>query len=218
MVDGIGQVWWEGGFRAGWSCSLPDCLPGFIRPDPGVGESGGYSVLQVGAGPNSGVRYVGAASFYSSRGSRLHPQLESNSSTAWTSSDSGQQGCSPFRWYDMNNCMGSNASQSLIDGIMAHEGSGSGGGNGHQAFWVAEAGKPNYDPWRQVESITGASDTEVHTQVATAVTTAQGSLKSAVCAKGEPTGNLPTGQFWFYSGVNNDFRPRAITEGGHSCS
>jgi hypothetical protein len=103
-----------------------------------------------------------------------------------------------MNWYQANDCLGGASSQAFVAGVMNHEGYGSTGTNGHQSFYESEAGQTAYDPMTAVEKLVEMSPSALADAVRDEVNNRSNTLKAAVEAKGEPSGNFPSAVRWLW--------------------
>jgi len=199
----IGDVVVGSTLIAGWNCTPPDCVRGFILPDIPGGESGGYTTTSVqGNGPNGGVHYVTSADFQSSRASNLHPNLKGGQT--WQLSPSQQAQCNgaqALTWLAANACLGNSVASAWLAAAWEHEGFGY-SGDGHQAHMQAAAATLGNDPEAQLEPLVGQDAQELAMLISIRLALAGNNI---INSHNEPSSNHPGGSVWAWHPTSLQF-------------
>ncbi len=146
-------------FEWGYTCANvhvadASCEGRIIQPSYENGETGGYTLGEVSAGPNEGLAYVLSADFGIHTDAAINPRLDPADTVMFSGGE-----CSPANWWTINKCeaefhtndngLDSVGMELQLDsfrtGVMNHEAYGSVGNNGHTAHIRMAAGEVNPD-------------------------------------------------------------------------
>lgn len=155
---------------SGCGASGPRRIDPTVHSDSGL--DAGYEEAEVAAGPNAGLWYVTGADYGMNRISLLNPYLEPDGPTRELSHSDDRKACRQplglkgqdpvvVNWYDYNDLCRSNPPTDMLDGILSHEGFGTGNidanANGHEARARWSARKSGNDPTETVEAVVADS-------------------------------------------------------------
>jgi|GEM_PF-2361015 len=198
------------GVHIGWNTNVGTCTPseGRYLPNMLTSPRAGYSVAQVTGGPNTGLWYVTAASYYMQRVSNLNPQVTQSGSSRQlpegpqAAECRSQMGLAPgtpvvVNFYEYNLlCKGVNMS-ALIQGAWDHEGFGTAGTNGHEGRAHSLVSQLANDPYAIIEDAFNFDEASLRNAVEGAVWH-RNVFVSNESGKHTHVTNNWTGSFWIW--------------------
>ena len=160
----------------GWNVRKGSCDVGRLTPNP-VHDSTGFKVAQVSGGPNDGLWYVTEVTYRMDDESNINQELTANARHPFSVTDMSQAGpCRhklgyagpppvPINFFQFNAICKNRDLSAMFAGIWAHEGMGSGSGNGHEAQSRIAAARPENDVYEVVEPLYGPTEGDLRALV-----------------------------------------------------
>jgi hypothetical protein len=206
----------------GWNCYRYQCGGRRIQPDLRRGDAG-YDAGRVESGPNEGLWYLRSVGFRMDRASGLNPQLLQDAPLRVLPEGPQARECRRrmglqrgdtvrVNFYIFNTrCKGEDLAP-VFAGILAHEGLGTRGDNGHESVGRAAALLEENDPYRALEDFVDEDEAELRRRVRETVLPMQDRIHAAAISHAEINGNYSRQQVWVWDDQTGQYHQRRWRE------
>ena len=207
----------------GWNCYRYQCGGRRIQPDLRHEENAGYDTDRVESGPNEGLWYLRSVGFRMDRASGLNPQLLADAPLRVLPEGRQARECREkmglqrgdtvrVNFYIFNTrCKGEDLTP-VFAGILAHEGFGTRGDNGHESVARAAALLEENDPHRALEDFVDEDLAELRRRIRETVLPMQERIHDAGISHAEINGNYSRQQVWVWDDQTRQYHQRRWRE------